>query len=90
MKFICTMIAICALLVVGCGPDPDLVASGKIHSCKLAEATVQLQADPTNAALQKEVNDRASFLQTVVETADEGSRAALQEAITAAVAEGCN
>jgi len=90
MRILCALVAVCALLVVGCGPDSDLVASGKNHKCKLEALSKKLKADPTDAKVQAELKTTSEYLQAVIETADEGKRAALQGAIDKAFAEGCD
>jgi len=89
MRILGAVLAFCALLAVGCGPDSELVANGKIHKCKLVELAKKLEAEPANTQVQKEIKETNEFLQAVISTADEGKRAALEEAINKAVAEGC-
>lgn len=90
MKIVSLLLAVASLSLVGCGPDSDLVASGKNHACTLAALTVQLEAEPKNEELQAQVQESAAFLQSVVESAGEGDRADLEAAIRDAVAEGCD
>lgn len=90
MRILCAVVAICALFAVGCGPDSELVASGKNHKCKLQELSKKLAAEPGNAKLQEEIKSVSGDLQAVIETADEGKRADLQAAIDKAFAEGCD
>ena len=90
MKLVLVIIAVFAVIGLGCGVDADLVRSGKIHACKLAELKRKMQADPSNTSLQSEARERAALLKTVIESADRGGRADLEKAIAAAVAEGCN
>jgi predicted lipid-binding transport protein (Tim44 family) len=78
-----------AFSLLGCGPDADLVASGKAHSCRLQNATRELADKPGDAALAADVKEATELLQTVIDSADEGERAALGKAIAAAVADGC-
>ncbi len=89
MRILCAVVMVCALLV-GCGPDSELVASGKAHKCKLQELSKKLGEDPTNAEVAKEIKSVTGYLTTVIETADEGKRADLQAAIDKAFAEGCD
>ncbi len=77
------------LATAACGPDPILVESGKTHSCNQMKASKALAAKPGDADLAKQVKEHADRLRLVIETADEGKRAALQAAIAKAVAEGC-
>ena len=77
-------------LLAACGPDAELVASGKIHSCTMASLQQQLQANPEDQGLQTQLREASELLQAVIESADEGDRADLQAAIHEAVAAGCN
>ena len=77
------------LAFTSCGPDSELVASGKVHSCKLKELAEKMKTDPDNAELQEEFIQTGKFLQTVVESAGEGNEEAMREAINAA-AENCD
>jgi len=87
MNRIGTLFALCTL--AACGPDPDLVASGKAHSCRVQKATKQLAERPDDDALAAEVREATELLQTVIDTADQGDRAELGKAIAAEVAKGC-
>ena len=77
------------LSLVGCGPDADLVASGKAHSCRLQNATRALAEAPSDEALAADVKEATELLQAVIDSADEGERAELGKSIAAAVAQGC-
>jgi hypothetical protein len=83
------VISIALLLLGACGPDSELVASGKAHSCQIRAAQARLQANPQDVAAQNELRERAALLRTVIDTADPGDRAALEAAIQTAVSEGC-
>ena len=85
-----TAFVIALLSLAACGPDADLVASGKAHSCRLQQATRALAKNPEDATLAAEVKDATDMLQTVIDTADEGKRAELGKAIAAEVANGCD
>lgn len=74
------MVALCAFMF-SCGPDQDLVNSGVIHSCKIKELEKQLEEDPTNEELQSELKSTEGFLESVINSAKEGGRAELEEAI---------
>ncbi|GEM_PF-1952855 len=90
MRKLLSVLAIVGLFIsTGCGPDSELVASGKNHKCKAAELTKKLEADPNNAALKKELLETAEFLKSVIDSAPQGDRAKLAEAIDKAFAEGC-
>jgi hypothetical protein len=89
MRTLCAVVMVCALLV-GCGPDQELVASGKAHKCKLQELSKKLKDDPTNTKVAEEIATTSRYLTTVIETADEGKRADLSAAIDKAFAEGCD
>ncbi len=89
MKALGAVLAACVLLAVGCGPDSELVASGKIHKCKLADLATKLQAEPGNVKIQAEIKTVSDDLQAVINTADEGKRAELEQAINEAFAKGC-
>ena len=77
------------VLLGACGPDSELVASGKAHACNLKKAAAELEKGPENADLQKKVKEHADLLKAVIDTADEGKRADLEAAIKAAVEKGC-
>jgi hypothetical protein len=55
----------------------------------LQNATRELADKPGDAALAADVKEATELLQTVIDSADEGERAALGKAIAAAVADGC-
>lgn len=78
-----------ALSTLGCGPDAELVASGKAHECAMQAARAQLEANPNDTAAQEALRERSELLQAVIGTAGEGERADLEAAIHAAAAEGC-
>lgn len=77
-------------LASGCGPDAELVASGKAHACAMQALEAQLEASPGDADLLAQLEDKSGLLQAVIETADPGDQADLQAAIQQAVAEGCD
>ena len=83
-----TCVVVMAWFAGGCGPDAELVANGVIHQCELKRIEAELANDPANAALLAEQLDRAALFASVIETAPEGQRAALTEAIAARVADG--
>ncbi|TNE53281.1 MAG: hypothetical protein EP338_12155 [Bacteroidetes bacterium] len=83
-----TIIALSALLF-SCGPDPELVASGVSHTCAIKDLQKKLEEDPTNEELQRDLKNRAEYLESVINTADEGDRAALEDAIKEA-SKNCN
>ena len=85
LSLFATLFMLCA-----CGPDSDLVASGKIHSCDMIALQAQLQANPTDTGLQAQLREKGELLNMVIQSSGEGDRAALHEAIQAAVAEGCD
>jgi len=86
-----TLIFCVCLTLSACGPDSGLVANGKIHSCDMIALQALLQANPTDTDLQEQLLRKREFLNAVIETSDEGDRAALEEAIQAAVlSEGCD
>ena len=68
------------------GVDSELVASGKVHSCAIQELERNLAADPENAELQNELEDRRALLETVISTGE--SPADLASAIAEA-AQNC-
>lgn len=84
MKKIILSLSVIAFSFTSCGPDSILVESGKIHSCKIRELSEKLKADPDNAELKEEILETGRYLESVIETAEEGDRAALQEAIVEA------
>ena len=91
-----TRVALAALAAVAgmsllgaCGPDSELVASGRIHSCHMKALQTRIQANPQDTAATAELLDRAALLKAVVETAAPGKRAQLEVAIQKAVAKGC-
>ncbi len=84
-----TLLSLTLLSLAACGPDADLIASGKAHSCRLQKATAGLARTPHDEALSAEVREATKLLQAVIETADEGKRAQLGKAIADAVSEGC-
>lgn len=85
-----TGLVLALLSLAACGPDAELVASGKAHSCRLQKATRQLVKTPTNDALITEVRESTVFLQSVIDSAGDGNRAELGKAIAGAVAKGCD
>ena len=87
MKIIVALFAL--LMLAACGPDRELVASGKAHRCEIQALQARLQANPQDQAAQAQLTERRELLQAVVETADQGDRAALEAAIQRAVDEGC-
>ena len=85
-----TLLSFVVLLSLSaCGPDAELVASGKAHVCALQELQARAQANPGDPGLAGQMAQRADFLEAVINSAPEGSRSALQEAINAAAVEGC-
>jgi hypothetical protein len=89
MRTLCAVFVVCALLM-GCGPDSELVASGKAHKCKLQELSKKLKDDPANAEVAAEIKTVSGYLTAVIESAEEGKRADLTAAIDKAFAEGCD
>ena len=85
-----TGLMIALLSLAACGPDAELVASGKAHSCRLQEATKQLAENPEDAALAADVKEATELLQAVIDTVDESKRSELGKAIAAEVAQGCD
>lgn len=81
MKKIIFSFAAFALLLISCGPDSELVASGKSHSCKIRELSKQLEADPGNPEIMEEIARYSRYLKIVIESAGEGGQAELEEAI---------
>ncbi len=73
-----------------CGPDKELVKSGKDHTCALEELAKKLKADPGNQKLHEEIRERSVDLKVVIGSAGEGKQAALKEAIANEVAKGCH
>lgn len=90
MRILGALVVLCALLALGCGPDSELVASGKNHKCKLQALAGKLEAEPGNAEIQEEIKMVADDLRAVIETADDEKRPALQDAIDKAYAAGCD
>lgn len=89
MRVLLAVVALCAFMFAGCGPDAELVASGKAHKCKLLELAKKVQAEPTNTEVQAQIKTTTEDYMAVVETAEEGKRADLEAAINEAVAKGC-
>ena len=85
-----TALTIALLSLAACGPDSELVASGKAHSCRLQLSTKQLAQTPEDAALAADVREATELLQAVIDTVDEGKRSELGKAIAAEVAKGCD
>jgi len=91
MKLLLSLaIPVALFALTACGPDSELVASGKIHVCGMQALEAQLEANPGDADLLSQLADKAGMLEAVIDTADEGDRADLSAAIQAAVAEGCD
>ena len=78
-----------SFLLAACGPDAELVASGKAHSCRLQQATKKLAENPEDASLAATVKDATELLQAVIDTVDESKRSELGKAIATEVAKGC-
>jgi hypothetical protein len=77
-------------LLAACGPDAELVKSGKIHTCNMQKANEGLKEKPDDADLAAQAKEASELLDTVIETAPEGQREALKAAIAQAVAKGCD
>ena len=92
LRVLVSVLSVIAFMAGCSGVDSELVASGKIHACKLAELEKQSgEEDPAKmAALTAEKIETATLLTAVIETADEGDRSALGAAIKEAVSEGCD
>lgn len=88
--FVLGSLLVLATMTTACGPDAELVASGKIHTCNLKKAVDALAADPENAELKSKMESHKGLLDAVVGTADEGGRAALKAAIDEAAKAGCD
>lgn len=68
-------------LISSCGPDSDLVASGILHQCDINQFEKQLESDPNNEELHKQLKEKVEILKITIENEDEGNREALKEAI---------
>ena len=79
-----------AIGLVACGPDADLVRSGKAHQCTLSKLKAQLAEKPQDPKIQEEIKSTTGLYETVIQSAGEGKKEALEKAIAAAVKDdGC-
>lgn len=85
-----TAVLLTPLLTLGCGPDRDLVASGVIHRCEMERISNELEANPGDEELQRELTERGELFETVIGSEDEGKQGALRERISEVYeSEGC-
>ena len=93
MNVVHKVVSILAILglvsVMGCGPDPELVANGKQHACTILDLQSKLKEKPDDQKLKDKLKYTSGDLKAVIETADEGDRASLEKAIQEAAKEGC-
>ena len=74
----------------GLCPDADLVRSGKAHQCTLSKLKAQLADKPQDPKIQEEIKSTTGLYETVIQSAGEGKKEALEKAIAAAVKDdGC-
>ena len=71
------------LFLVGCGGgvDEDLVNSGKTHVQNIEKVSKQLADDPDNAELKSKLKEHVLFYNTVLNSAGDGKKAALEKEI---------
>jgi len=81
MKIINYFLGASLFILTSCGPDSDLVANGIIHQCDIIKLERQLEEDPNNVDVQKQLIEKIDLLEITIENEDEGKRDDLKKAI---------
>lgn len=82
MKTMITALGVLTLLLASCsGIDGDLLQSGINHKCDIAKYRLMVANDPENEELKAQLTDALANLETVIQSAPVGDRAALEAAI---------
>lgn len=86
---IAIFLAILTVCISGCGPDQELVASGKVHLQDIQRLQSQLEDAPNDEKLKEELRNSCIYYREIISYAGEGAKArnALRDEIFKGVSE---